>query len=392
MDAEDKTGGFLEVVVKSMDEQSFISLTLSQPRERNGRVRSLFFRPLELRNQLMVQMVVRYHEREETKNLSRQEFLAFASQSIRQHFGYAHLITAGTEGHLLISKRGFVTLKWKKVQATAVALPVHNKEKNYVVPPDAPFLRPLGISSSTGAILKDQYKKYKQISRYIELFAPLTEGFDPDKPLHIVDMGCGKGYLTFAMHQYLLASGYEKVRTTGIDIKEDVVRSSNNIAKEIGYSGLDFVYGRIEETKDLKPDILIALHACDTATDDAILYGLQQRSKVIIVAPCCHKQVRQSMERTDLTTSLFRYGIIKERFATDLTDLIRANVLRYNGYQVKVMEFVGMEHTPKNIMITAEYHGQVNEGAMDEIREWMRLFGVERHYLVERLQGGNSGF
>ncbi len=385
MEQTDKTDEFLNALAEATQANNLASLTLSKPREKNGKIKSLYFRPVMIRKESMTQMVVRFNDREETKNFTQAEFLAFASQSIRQHFFYAHIVTSHREGHLLISKRGFVTLKWKQLTKEMIALPVHNKEKQYIIPPDEPFLRHLGISSSTGTIIKDQFKKYRQISRYIELFAPLTEGLDKDMPLEVADMGCGKGYLTFAMHRFLKGVGFRQVHTSGIDIKADVIRNNNNIAREIGYDGLEFVHGRIEENRDIHPDILIALHACDTATDDAILYGIERKAKVIVVAPCCHKQVRKSMERNELTSGLFRYGIIQERWASDLTDLIRANILRYLGYQVKIMEFVNIEHTPKNIMITAQYHGKINEAAKQEIYTWMDMFGISEQYLLSKL-------
>jgi len=385
MEQTDKTDEFLNALAEATQANSLASLTLSKPREKNGKIKSLYFRPVMIRKESMTQMVVRFNDREDTKNFTQAEFLAFASQSIRQHFFYAHIVTSHREGHLLISKRGFVTLKWKQLAKEMIALPVHNKEKQYIIPPDEPFLRHLGISSSAGTIIKDQFKKYRQISRYIELFAPLTEGLDKDMPLEVADMGCGKGYLTFAMHRFLKGVGFRQVHTSGIDIKADVIRNNNNIAREIGYDGLEFVHGRIEENRDIHPDILIALHACDTATDDAILYGIERKARVIVVAPCCHKQVRKSMERNELTSGLFRYGIIQERWASDLTDLIRANILRYLGYQVKIMEFVNIEHTPKNIMITAQYHGKINEAAKQEIYTWMDMFRISEQYLLSKL-------
>ena len=196
--------------------------------------------------------------------------------------------------------------------------------------------------------------------------------------------------MTFALHQYLMNSGFAHARTIGVDLKEEVIHTNNQIAHETNMEGLEFIYGDIASTVDLKTDMLIALHACNTATDEAIFYGLQQKAKIIVVAPCCHKQVRKSMESNDVTGSLFRYGIIQERFASDLTDLIRANVLKYYGYQVKVMEFVNVEHTPKNIMITAEYKGNVTESARTEVENWMKLFGIREHYLLQKLGWSNK--
>lgn len=385
MEQTDKIDEFLKVLAEATQASSFNSLTLSKPREKHGKIKSLYFRPVMIRNEVKTQMVVRFSDREDTKNFSQTEFLAFASQSTRQHFFYAHLVTSSQEGHLLISRRGFVTLKWKQLTREMIALRVHDKEKQYIIPPEEPFLQHLGISSSTGTIIKDQYKKYRQISRYIELFAPLTEGLDKTVPLEVTDMGCGKGYLTFAMHRFLKGAGFKQVHTSGIDIKSDVIRNNNIIAREVGYDGLEFLHGRIEENRDINPDILIALHACDTATDDAIFYGVERKAKVIVVAPCCHKQVRKSMARNELTSGLFRHGIIQERWASDLTDMIRANILRYLGYQVKIMEFVSIEHTPKNIMITAQYYGKINETARQEIYNWMELFGIGEQYLLNKL-------
>ncbi|HNB61487.1 MAG TPA: hypothetical protein PLC60_02740, partial [Saprospiraceae bacterium] len=167
MEQTDKIDEFLKVLAEATQASSFNSLTLSKPREKHGKIKSLYFRPVMIRNEVKTQMVVRFSDREDTKNFSQTEFLAFASQSTRQHFFYAHLVTSSQEGHLLISRRGFVTLKWKQLTREMIALRVHDKEKQYIIPPEEPFLQHLGISSSTGTIIKDQYKKYRQISRYI---------------------------------------------------------------------------------------------------------------------------------------------------------------------------------------------------------------------------------
>ncbi|MBK9396990.1 MAG: SAM-dependent methyltransferase [Saprospiraceae bacterium] len=386
MSETNKIAAFFKVLEASIEENGFISLTLSKPKDKHSLVKNIYLRPILLQSEEMIQMVIKYPTREETKNLSVPDFLAFLSLSLQSHFGYAHVLLKNQEGHLLVSNRGFVTLKWKKTTLEAFQLPIHDKEKQYLVSTEAPFLRPLGIASASGNIIKEHYKKYKQISRYIELFAPLTESLDKAKKTTIVDMGCGKGYLTFAMHDWMRTSGFTDVETLGIDIKSDVIASNNKIGQSIGYDGLEFINGTIDTTEDLQPDILVALHACDTATDDALFYAIQQQTKIIVVAPCCHKQVRKSIGTNDLTNSLLKYGIIKERFATDLTDMIRANILKYLGYQVKVMEFVGLEHTPKNIMITAVYNGQKNEIALEEIHSWMTLFSISNHYLLDRLQ------
>jgi len=385
MEKEDKIGIFLKELATALELSLWSSLTLSQPREKLSTIKNLYFRPVRLRNEDACQMVVRYKDREETKNFSKQEFLAFASQSIRQHFYYAHLVNNGKEGHLLISKRGFVTLKWKNTISTSIPLPVHDKKKSYTIAPESEFLFRLGIASRNGVILPSQYSKYKQICRYVELLAPLLDETDCEKPMLVADMGCGKGYLTFALHQYLLDTGFKKIKTVGIDLKEKVIQENNRIARDIGLDGLEFIHGSISGVRDIKPNVLIALHACDTATDDAIYYGLEQRSEIIVVAPCCQKQVRKSITVNETNSSLFRYGIIEERFASDLTDLIRANVLRFHGYQVKVMEFVNLEHTPKNLLITAEFKKKHKEEARDEIFLWMRLFGIGQHYLVDKL-------
>lgn len=386
MEVVNKTDTFFEELTAALEDNGFISVTISQPRDKHSRVKNIYFRPVTLKEVEMVHMVIKYPDREETKNLSHADFLAFLRLSLDSHFGYAHLLLKEKEGHLLISKRGFATLKWKKTIIDTFQLPVHNKEKTYLVPTDAPYLRPLGITNAGGNVIKEHYKKYKQICRYVELFAPLTEGLEKDKNTVIADMGCGKGYLTFAMHEYMRDQGFNDLHTTGIDIKTDVIDNNNRIAEDIGYDGLEFINGTIEATEKLNPDILIALHACDTATDDALFYGIQQKSKVIVVAPCCHKQVRKAIGQNELTDSLFRYGIMKERFATDITDLIRANILRYLGYTVKVIEFVGQEHTPKNIMITAVYTGRKNEAAMAEIRQWMDLYAISSQALLDKIE------
>jgi SAM-dependent methyltransferase len=244
----------------------------------------------------------------------------------------------------------------------------------------------MGITSAEGKVRADGQRKFRQINKYIEIVDSLLQqhGHFPEQP-HIVDMGSGKGYLTFALYDHLINNRGWEPTITGIELRENLVRFCNELAPKVGFTGLQFRAQDIFEYQPEHIDMLIALHACDIATDIAIAKGVQAGAEIIIVAPCCQKQVRKAMKPTDALQPMLRHGILQERQAELVTDGIRALLMEDQGYETKVFEFVSTEHTPKNLMIVG-IKGRRNESALAEVERIKADFGVGEHYLEGLLQ------
>ena len=252
----------------------------------------------------------------------------------------------------------------------------HNRKKRYILEEGipVPFLVELGVQTKDGAIVHAKYDKFRQINRFLEFIEDVLPKLDKEKETRIIDFGCGKSYLTFAMYYYLkVLKGYP-VRITGLDLKTDVIEHCSRLAKKFGYDSLEFLHGDIasyEGTDEV--DMVVTLHACDTATDYALEKAVRWNAKVILSVPCCQHEVNKQME-SELFAPVFHYGIIKERMAALYTDALRAEVLEAMGYRVQILEFIDMEHTPKNLLIRA-----VKQGKKKENREAIEAILREIH-------------
>ncbi|MEL7221885.1 MAG: SAM-dependent methyltransferase, partial [Bacteroidota bacterium] len=248
-----------------------------------------------------------------------------------------------------------------------------------------PYLHALGIANQEGKILQQGKRKFRQINKYIELIEHLLREQPLEPNARLVDMGSGKGYLTFALYDYLVNQKQQAVQMTGIELRQGLVDQCNGIAKKYNFNHLEFIAEDIHQYQPVGGiDMLIALHACDTATDEALAKGIRARANIIVVAPCCHKQVRKSMKPPASLTPMLQHGILLERQAEMLTDAIRSLLLEANGYKTKVFEFVGTEHTPKNVMITA-VKSRVRKEAQAEIDQLKSSFGLSHHHLEQLL-------
>lgn len=286
-------------------------------------------------------------------------------------FRQAELHTKTEKVIILVSKKGKVTIKRKKIQQKEeeVLLDLaHNRKKQYILTEDKklPFLQDLGVMTNKGKIVKNKYDKFKQINRFLEFVEDILPNLTKEgkEEITIVDFGCGKSYLTFAMYYYLCILKQYKVKMIGLDLKKDVIAHCQKLSEKYGYKDLIFLEGDIASYEGVDTvDMVVSLHACDTATDYALEKAVKWGAKVILSVPCCHHELNQNMKCSTLE-NVFRYGMIKERTAALFTDALRANILELRGYQTQILEFIDMEHTPKNILIRA-VKGKVSE---DKIR------------------------
>ena len=323
-----------------------------------------------------------YKTRDIIKNQIQPEALGNLRIALRDEFRSAQLAT--TEFDMSFERHGDkVRVNRRNVAGRLAASTEHNRSKNRPLSEtNKPYLHALGITAKDGQVRNDAQDKFRQINKMVEIFAPLIQAIKADRP-RIVDMGAGKGYLDFALYDYLDG----KAEIIGVELRDKLVEDGNATAIASGFQGLSFVPGTILDYDASGADAVIALHACDTATDDAIFRGISAGASLIAVAPCCHKQIRRQMEAgkpADQLNVLLRHGIFLERQAEMVTDTLRALLLELNGYRVKVFEFVSDAHTPKNNLIVAERDGRMGrdrEAVLRQIAETKAMFGVERHYL-----------
>ena len=356
----------------------------------------------------MYSFTYRYERRDETKNYDAQQSLEVITNLISEIFLNATLFTLTEDVTLLISKKGKATVMTKAVKEQREQNVEHDKVKNRLINPENPWWFKLGLTTREGKVTADMQHKFKQICKYVEIVDGVMKNVKFDGKIRIADMGAGKGYLTFALYEYLTQKCKYDIAMEGVEIRPDLVVKINEIIKESGMKDFRFVESSIEayacqQATDNRQqtssnlsdsqvlsfsdsiDVLIALHACNTATDDAIIKGIESGAKLIICAPCCHKQIRQEMEKSKVVDAITRYGIFMERQAVMITDTIRALILEYFGYKTQVMEFIEMEHTPKNVLLVGRKVGEpsVEEKAsiLKEINNLKERYGIEKHYL-----------
>ena len=327
-----------------------------------------------------------YKTRDIIRNQIQPEAMGNLRTALKDEFRSAQLAT--TEFDMSFERNGDkVRIKRTEVEGRAAVSTEHNRAKNRpLTQTDKPYLHALGITGKDGQVRNDAQDKFRQINKMVEIFAPLIQAIKAEQP-RIVDMGAGKGYLDFALYDYLANVAQRPVAIVGVEMRDGLVSDGNATAAASGFSGLSFQSGTILDYDASGADAVIALHACDTATDDAIYKGIAAGASLIAVAPCCHKQIRRQIEagkpegKLDV---LLRHGIFLERQAEMVTDALRALLLELNGYRTKVFEFVSDAHTPKNNLIVAEKDGRAGrerDAILRQIGETKAMFGIERHYL-----------
>jgi hypothetical protein len=330
-----------------------------------------------------VAIIFRYKTRDITKNLIIDEAMSFVRDGLLKEFRSGRLET--TDFDLQIERQGDkLRLKKTEVSGRKAAQGGHDRAKNRpLATGDKVWMQALGISGADGKVLAASQDKFRQINKMVEIFAPLIHELSAKKP-KIVDMGAGKGYLDFALFDFLKSEGTE-AEVVGVEMRPQLVEDGNRLAQQSGFDALRFVPGSILDYDATGSDAVIALHACDTATDDAIFKGISSGAELIAVAPCCHKQVRRQMEAgkaDDRLEFLLRHGTYMEKQAEMVTDGLRALVLEASGYRTKVFEFVSDAHTPKNNLIVAQKgRAGSREAALKRIAEVKAMFGIEKHYL-----------
>lgn len=363
-----------------------VKLTLGKPQGGDETLRNLFVRPVALKSGPHLSFVYRHATRDITKNHPPEEALSIIEPLIGNQFLDAHLFTKEQHAQLETKSDGSARLRVKSVQPqnNPMVKATHDKERHYIIPADAPWLRMLGITNDHGQPRENKADKFRQIQKFAELITHLgaEASLPTDRLLQIADMGCGKGYLTFAV----AALFGESAEVHGIERRADLVDMNNRHAEECGFTNLKFSVGDIGEKPVTPLDILIALHACDTATDDALAAGIAAEAPLLIVSPCCQKELRKQLSAPPVLQDALQHGIFQERQAEFVTDAMRAQLLEWSGYRTKVFEFISTEHTAKNLMIAAiKEHPVGNEKTANRLREFASFYGITQHRLATNL-------
>lgn len=389
---------FIEKLKSSLNNNTFIKLSLGNYKGKEPNLKNIYAKLVIIKREYKISFTYRYKTNDVTKNMQLTDAINFIESQIAiDCFNIGTLFTTSENTIIQSNKKGTWSIKKEKPTITKISSLTHDHQKSRKVGDTSKkYLQELRLTDENGRIFKNAQDKWKQINHYIELLHTELKNLPHRDELKVVDMGAGKGYLTFALHDYLTEELGYNTMTTGIEYREDLVTLCNQIASNAKFTKFEFRQGTIEDyTTQENIDVLIALHACDTATDDAIFKGLQHNAELIVVAPCCHKQIRKQLESHKTKNDLdfmTKYGIFLERHAEMLTDSIRALVLEYFGYQTKVIQFISDAHTPKNVMIIG-VKKEINSTKQVEIsaklKEIYSYFGIDNHYLV-KICGINS--
>lgn len=347
----------LQNFLKEQFDDGVMLAVLSGQRKKESDVPSrVRIRPVEIRGERVFQATATVGTKAIHKNYTLEEVLSYVEASLTDGFSQLQIQGQMKDGTVLVSKKGKQTIKTRPHEALEpVKIQSHNRVKQYILKEGipVPFLVDLGVMNKEGKVHTHSYDKFKQINRFLEFIEDILPSLQKDREVTILDFGCGKSYLTFAMYYYLKElKGYD-VNIIGLDLKEDVIKKCSGLARKYGYEKLHFLQGDIADYEGVnKVDMVVTLHACDKATDYALAKAIEWDAEVILSVPCCQHELNYRIQN-DLLEPVLKYGILKERMSALITDGIRAELLESEGYHTQILEFIDMEHTPKNLLIRA---------------------------------------
>ena len=367
-------------------DDSLLRIILSNPAFKDGagpcKALKVRVRPVMLKGGMVFQAEELTEKQAFHRNLTREEGVSYLLGLMESGFKQAEVESSRGQARVLVGKKGTVSIKVKKNQQKMVAAPnvaSHNRQKRYILEEGkhVAFLEDLGVMTADGKVVRSRYDKFRQINRFLEFIEDILPRLDKSRENVIIDFGCGKSYLTFAMYYYLHElKGYE-VRIIGLDLKQDVIDHCNRLSVAYGFDKLKFYHGDIASYDGVDHvDMVVTLHACDTATDYALEKAVKWDASVILSVPCCQHELNKQMDN-ELLRPVLQYGLIKERMAALYTDALRAEILENRGYRTQILEFIDMEHTPKNILIRAVKQGGPKDNRK-EIEDILQFLGTEQ--------------
>lgn len=381
----DYSARFLGLLRDSLEQNTFVKLVLGKYRGQESALKRILVRKLIVKGQECLSFVYCYKTREVTKNAAVANGVETIAELLGDPFLSAHLFTIADDVQIEFSKKG--KCRWSRSEPTYNALPSekHDRTKQRFLDPGKPFLKALGVTDAKHHVIPSMARKWKQINKFLEIFqhAFASSRIAKSKDVHVVDFGSGKAYLTFAIHDLLRNSLDVKAQVTGIELREDLVKFCNKAVKTLALDDLSFYQGDVSSYRPDRIDIMIALHACDTATDQAIYLGIRTGAEIIMCAPCCHKQIRQQISSPEVMAPMLQFGVHLGQEAEMVTDSLRALLLEANGYTTQLLEFVSLEHTSKNKMLLAIKHDTTvdREGLLAKISKIKDFYGIREHCL-----------
>ncbi|MGL5997173.1 MAG: class I SAM-dependent methyltransferase [Pseudomonas proteolytica] len=385
---------FIELLRASLEQNAFIKLVLAKYVGEEAELQRLIIKPVTVKEQACLSFVYRYKTRDITKNFPLEDAVATLAALLPASFKNAHLLSLTDEAQLEYSKKNKSSLfKSKPQQLREAPSAEHNREKNRFLDLTRPFLADLGVTNAKHELIPAMSRKWKQINKFIEVFshALTSSPLQLDRPVRVADFGSGKGYLTFAIHDYLRNTLKADGEVTGVELREDMVTLCNNAAARLEHPGLVFKCGDVRSVAPSELDVMIALHACDIATDYAIHTGIRSGASIIMCSPCCHKQIRLQIQSPALLKPMLQYGLHLGQQAEMVTDSLRALFLEACGYETKVFEFISLDHTNKNKMILAVKRAEPSDNAqlLEKIRELKAFYQISEHCLETLLRADN---
>ena len=377
---------FIDKLRGSLNENKFVKLTLGKYRGSEQDLENIYISPVKIKEEIKYSFRYRYKTKDIYKNYEKDETVNITEDELGKNFLHGALFTTENDVIIEYNKRREPRIYTKKPSFTKVDVRQHNRIKTRYIDSKEPYFNLLGITNVKGEVRGEKYDKFRQVDKFIEIVDHLynASSIAEKKDINVVDFGSGKSYLTFAIYDYFTNSAGIKASVTGIEQRETLVTFSNDTAVESKFKGLKFITGEISSYSAKQADIVTALHACDTATDDAIVKALKLKADIIILAPCCHKYVRKRIEIPEDLEPVFKHGILEEHIASFITDGLRALMLESFGYKTKVFEFISSEHTGKNIMITAVKTDMTEDERLNKIVEMEKMkakFGLKDFYL-----------
>ena len=384
---------FLDALQASLAAETFVKLTLGKFRG-DGPAQTCVVTRVVVRDKASLRFVFRHKSNDVTQIKSLDEGIAYLASLVGESYLSATLFTSEKDTTLSFNKRREAQLTTAKPAFATPATTEHNRSKQYVVDPARPYLKHLGLTLDDGRVKPSMYPKFKQICHFIEIIDDLIRQspLQTSQALSVTDIGSGKGYLTFALYDYLTAHLAKQARVTGIEVRSELVQFCNDLVGKLKFKGLSFEAAAAAQTEVAPVDLMIALHACDTATDDAIYHGIKGNAALIVTAPCCqHELAPQLSKPADALQGITKFGLFKQRQADLVTDAARCLLLESQGYKVKVIEFVSTEHTAKNLMIAGVRSNDINRDAARRQYEALKSsMGFKTQRLEERLGSKNE--
>ena len=368
----------LKTILEEQLNEQLSQIIISNPR-RAALAQKVKIRPVLLKDVLNFQVTEYKGKQVFHENIEKEHAIGYITEQMEQFFGQMVLESTTKTVNVLVSKKGTVTIKQKTQKKEVKQKELsHNRKKRYILEEGVavPFLVDLGVQTKEGKIVNSRYDKFRQINRFLEFIQDVVEDLPKGRELTIIDFGCGKSYLTFAMYHYLKVMKGFDIRVIGLDLKEDVIAYCNELKEKYGYEKMTFTTGDVASYTGVNAvDMVVTLHACDTATDYALEKAVKWGASVILSVPCCQHELNYQMKNQELE-AVFKYGLLKERIAALVTDGLRAEMLEQCGYDTQVLEFIDMEHTPKNILIRGVKRSKERQVSFEKFDNCCKALGV----------------